>query len=204
MLYVGEQNGSSTAYIATESDLIEDVELCPECGGFVGMLRVLPPITYEIEVYRFPLTTTPSGPGDEVAMPSDFLTFFQTRGFSGINAVYPMHLRKAKFIEVRQFPLPELILTRVQRAGRVDSVASKTIWEERSRYRCGTCEGNGIREKYGPIVLRESHEELPDIFRCWNLNLLMASSRLIESAIESGFDMSTWVPANTYRYSAYG
>src|SRR5690349_12076663 len=73
-----------------------DADRCPKCGGFITMLKWLPPFRVELEVFGKALGDVAFGTGDDLILSERFLEAWTREGLKGLHDVTPVEIVRVK------------------------------------------------------------------------------------------------------------
>jgi len=160
---IRHDTGAITDYSRMDSVRLGDAPQCPTCGGWVGMMRCLPPIQVELELWGPTFGDVAWGTGDQLLVSEAFKNAFQTEGLTGFDSFTPVEATRAVFCRGRiSQPTPRyfMVLRSHSRAA-IDDKASGVVRRDWSE--CKECLGGDI-ERCKRVVLEPGTWSGEDVF----------------------------------------
>lgn len=189
--------GHIEVHKARASHRVGPATQCPQCGGYVEMLRWLPPLRVSIDVYG---TTLP-----EVALPAgrrDLLVsrrladWMKAAGVKGLTGWEPVEVTNvtpdsAMFASM-SFVRIEIPLV----MHRIDDAKSHAVRPDASA--CALC-GGGRLERIGKVYMQEPAPHTLDMFRPFNYgSAIIVNRRVADSLAAVGMTGARLVPCGNH------
>jgi hypothetical protein len=176
---------------------------CPACGGFVGLLRWLPPFRVELETWGKEFGDV-MRTGDELLVSERFKETYTKGSLCGLLGFEPVEVIKVKRHRRLVGEPPRYFKAEVVRSETtVDRLASGAEWD-REGVECPVClhrNGTFLRQKR--VVIKPETWTGHDIFHARGGTNFVASERMKEICEANGIRNAVWIPASEYEVDFY-
>lgn len=196
-----------TDVMQEEGFTVGEARRCPACGGFIGMLKWLPPYRVEIDTWGIHFGDFAFAGGCEWFLISDrFRSIYLQSGLKGLGGFDPVettkitrHNKKLRGTAPQYFKVD---VVRSQTA--VDQAASGFEWSEGASI-CPVClmPKEGVIKRWKGIVIRSESWQGEDIFVPRGGGELVATSRFKELCEVNEVKNAVFVPAESYGHNYY-
>jgi hypothetical protein len=177
---------------------------CPACGGFIGMLRWVPPFRVELETWGKEFGDV-MRTGDELLVSERFKKMYTEAGLTGLRGFEPVVVIKVKRHRKLVGEPPRYYVAEVVRSETtVDVDASGKEWNG-GEEPCPVCfhrkGGTFLRQKR--VVIKPETWSGHDILHARGGARFVASMRMKEICEANGIKNAVWIPAGEYEIDFY-
>jgi len=203
----GTNEAGRTDVMQEEDFTVGESPRCPTCGGFIGMLKWLPPYRVEMDIWGSHFGDFAFGGGSEWLLVSDrFRSIYEREGLKGLSGFDPVEVTKTTRHN-KKLPgnPPQYFKVDVVRSQTpVDQAASGFEWSERALI-CPVCliPKEGIIKRWRGVVIRPASWQGEDIFVPRGVGELVATSRFKELCEVNEVRNAVFVPAESYGHDYY-
>jgi hypothetical protein len=192
--------GAVTEYALVDSPNRGEAPRCPVCGGYVGMIPVMPPISAELGLWGRSYGDFAFGPILEFLVSERFKDAFLGAGLSGLPTFAPVRVVKTAFRRGRvKDPAPNYFLVLPIRSPAAIDIRASGMEHDR-RVTCQTCR-LGLLRRYQRIVVEDGTWSGEDIFFARGLpGTILTSERFKTLCDRHAFTNCELIEAEHYGY----
>lgn len=203
----GASESGRTDVMQQEGFTVGEAPRCPACGGFIGMLKWLPPYRVEMDTWGDHFGDFAFGGGCEWFLVSDrFRSIYVRSGLKGLSGFDPVEVTKITRHnkKLRGNPPQYFKVDVVRSQTAVDQALSGFEWSEGASI-CPVCliPKEGVIKRWSGIVIRSESWQGEDIFVPRGGGELITTSRFKELCEGSEVKNAVFVPAESYGHDYY-
>lgn len=192
-----------TDFVPVDGAQYGEAPRCVSCGGYLGMMPLMPPLRVDLETWGMNFGDIAFGPAEEVLVSDRFWKQYTLSGLTGL-----VHVGLAEVVSVRSHRrmserAPRYQCCRVVRSSAaIDDV--KSDLEREGLSTCGDCRLGGVLKRAKRVVLESSSMAGEDIFFARGLpGTILASERFERFCRESSVSNCMLVAADSYSFDHY-
>jgi hypothetical protein len=203
----GASDSGRTDVMEAEGFKVANAPRCPACGGFIGMLKWLPPYRVEMDAWGDHFGDFAFAGGCEWFLVSDrFRTIYARSGLKGLCGFDPVEVvqitRHNKRLAGTTPQYFKVDVVRSQTA--VDQAQSGFEWSDGATV-CPVCliATNGVIKRWKGIVIRNEDWRGEDIFVPRGCGELVATKRFKDFCVTHLVQNARFIPAEIYAHDYY-
>jgi hypothetical protein len=193
-----------TEFIDEEPVNLGDAPRCEACGGYVGMLRWLPPYRVELELWGKDFGDMVFGAGVNPLVSERFASLFRGEGLSGLEGFDPVEVVRVRYRrrpKTRPTPPAYLHVSVVRGRAAVDDDRSGI--ERNGPVACQECRSHGV-DRARRIIPDLTGWEGEDLFIARGLTgRIIASERFRSFCERHEIKNAVLIPAEEYSFDHY-
>jgi hypothetical protein len=203
----GANGYGRTDVMPAEGFTVGEAPRCPSCGGFIGMLKWLPPYIVEMDTWGDYFGDFAFAGGSEWFLVSDrFRSLYVQSGLTGLSGFDPIEVTKiARHNKKLHGSPPQYFKVDVIRSQTsVDQAASGFEWSEGASI-CPVClfPKEGVIKRWKAVVIRPESWQGEDIFVPRGSGELVTTNRFKELCEASEVKNAVFVPAESSSHDYY-
>ena len=200
----GVQELARTDVVPTKGATVGDAPRCSRCGGFVGMLKWLPPYRVEIDTWGDEMGDLAFGGSCEWILVSErFRTVYAASGMNGLSGFDPVeitrirHHKKKRLRNSSDYYKADVIRSKTA----VDHLASEFEWSDGTTI-CPVCliPLNGVVKRWKRIAIKSQSWRGEDVFVPRGIGEIVTTRRFKELCEASGITNSVFIDAENYSH----
>lgn len=177
---------------------------CRLCGGFVGLMPLVPPIRINLVSWGESWSDIAFGPGDQILISARLKGAFAQAGLSGVERYDPAAIEKVtrKHRSFDQCP-PKYFLATISRSrAMIDDLASGLEREDDSA--CPECGLDGIIKRLRRVELKSEYRVEEDIFFARGLpGRILVSQRFMTMCEKLGLAKCFFIETDNFSFDYY-
>lgn len=192
-----------TDFLPADGSKTGEAPRCSQCGKYVGMLPLLPPVSVELETWGTDLGDIAFGPSDELLVSERCWKLYQDSSLTGLIDLGAVEVAKLKSHRKLCEPAPRYYCCRVDRSeAAVDDAKSRLEREKPST--CEECRLGGIIKRAQRVVLETNSWSGEDIFLARGLpGTVLASEKFDSFRQKHRISNCKLVPAEAFSFDNY-
>ncbi len=196
------ESDAITEFFAVNHTATGSAPKCPACGGFTGMLPLLPPIKVEVETWGKRFGDIAFGGAHEILVSERFKSEFLKAGLTGLATFEPAQIVKiAGLRKTRELPPKYFLVNPVRSRAAVDRQASGI--DGQNLRGCDECRLGDIK-RLRRLVLEPGTWSGEDIFRARGLpSTIITSERFKKFCDRYAFSNCVLVDASRYHFDHF-
>ena len=192
---------ANTTFLPVDGSITGEAPLCATCGGYVGMLPLLPPIRVELKTLGTEYGDFVFGVGDEILISARAEKILRKSDILGLNRIGPAEIIKVKSRRKLIESMPKYICYGVCRSRAAVDYNKSGLQHDQSWY-CEDCRLGGNLIQIDRIVIESGSWSGEDVFFARGLpGVILTSNRFVSICKQNILVSSHFVPADEFNYN---